>query len=419
MSNYKELSECIACGGSNLRNLFDLGEQPLANSYHEGHEVQEKYPLGLNHCTDCHHLQLTHVVNPSLLFDDYLYVSGTTKTLHDYFKWFSAFASAKYRDWVSNWSLEQISVLDIACNDGTQLDYFKALGDTYTTVGVDPAKNLYSISSKKHRVICNYFSRDLFDFETEDQRFDIVVAQNVFAHTEDAYGFLRDCAHVMNRHGLLFIQTSQAEMVKSNQFDTIYHEHLSFFNINSMKAICDRAGMHLVDVIKVPVHGISYVFVISPAYPFELMVRNHLELERIYGLMKNSTYNLYSNNVKAIISTLRDTLKHMPSTFTLVGYGAAAKGMTVLNSLRLPPDKLPKVIIDDNPMKVGLYTPGTDIPIVGVDYLKTLPPDEKVVFMPLAWNFFDEIRSRIREVRDAPTDMFIKYFPDVRVTSNE
>ena len=221
MSDYRELSRCLCCDSDDLSLLLNLNNQPLANSYHKEDEVLDEYPLGVNICNKCHHIQLTHVVNPDLLFKDYLYVSGTTKTLHDNMKWFV--------DYVLETTLwgEKASVLDIACNDGTQLDYFKKKG--FKTFGIDPAKNLHKLSSKNHEVICDYFDSKHFD-----GTFEILVAQNVFAHNSDPKRFLEHCSDLMHDDSVLFIQTSQAEMILNNQFDTIYHEHVSFFNINSM-----------------------------------------------------------------------------------------------------------------------------------------------------------------------------------------
>ena len=153
MNSYREKKDCVCCGKSDLSLVLDLNKQPLANSYHKEDEVLEEYPLGLNLCNDCYHLQLTHIVNPDLLFKDYLYVSGTTKTLRDNFEWFADFT-------LENSDIDVETVLDIACNDGTQLDCFKSKG--IHTYGIDPAENLYESSSKNHNVICDYFSADKY-----------------------------------------------------------------------------------------------------------------------------------------------------------------------------------------------------------------------------------------------------------------
>ena len=187
MSNFKEKKECVCCGKNDLSLALDLNTQPLANSYHKEDEVLEEYPLGLNLCKDCYHLQLTHIVNPDLLFKDYLYVSGTSQTLKDNFEWFADFVLEYTANCRWNWPNPRVNnVLDIACNDGTQLDCFKKK-QAIETFGVDPAENLYELSSKNHNVICDYFDSDLYD-----RTFDVVIAQNVFAHNSNPKKFLDD-----------------------------------------------------------------------------------------------------------------------------------------------------------------------------------------------------------------------------------
>lgn len=397
MTTHSKKEDCICCGGKNLNTVLDLNDQPLANSYHDNSEELEKFPLKLNLCHDCYHLQLSHIVNPDLMFKDYLYVSGTTQTLRDYFDWFAKFVSNR---WCAGGK-----VLDIACNDGTQLNSFKKLGwDTY---GVDPAENLYELSNKDHNVICDYFKSDQFRY-----KFDAITAQNVFAHNENALQFLNDCADSLTYSGHVFIQTSQAELVSSNQFDTVYHEHLSFFNINSMLALAKRSKLHLVDVVKTPIHGISYVFVFSRFPAAEGHMENLLGIEQERGLCKLKTYDAYKENIENIITEYKAAIESARNDgFKIIGYGAAAKGMTFLNYAGIYPD----VIIDDNELKQGLHTPAGNTKIYSIDYVKDLKEDDKVLFVPLAWNFFTEIRQRIKNVRDNPNDRYLKYFPSVKV----
>ena len=155
MSNYTKKTNCVCCDKSDLSVILDLNKQPLANSYHTEDEKLEEYPLGLNLCKDCYHLQLTHIVNPDLLFKDYLYVSGTSQTLKDNFEWFSNFTLEYANNCRWTWPNPQVeSVLDIACNDGSQLDCFKSKG--IETYGIDPAENLYELSSKNHNIVCDH-----------------------------------------------------------------------------------------------------------------------------------------------------------------------------------------------------------------------------------------------------------------------
>lgn len=406
-----KLDHCLACDSENLKLTLDLNNQPLANSYKTSKtEVQEEFPLAINRCTDCYHIQLTHAVNPDLMFKDYLYVSGTTKTMKEHFRWFAEY-STEYFKMINLFS--PLNILDIGCNDGSQLDYFKERG-AYT-FGVDPAQNLYSISSKNHVVYPTYFDMNFVVSHRGEtyKNFDIIVAQNVFAHNYDPKGFLNAARNLMTDNSLLFIQTSQADMIRNNEFDTIYHEHISFYNINSMNELCKRSGMYLVDVVKCPLHGNSYIFVLTrnKGMARAANIDNHIAMERKSGLLSEETYINYNKNCEQISNKLKYTIsvcKSVDNKTKIVGYGAAAKGMTLLNYTKINLDW----IVDDNPLKQNRFTPGQSIPILSVDSIKN---DESIVFIPLAWNFFEEIKSKIKSIRNNHNDMFITYFPKVEI----
>lgn len=400
IENVKELHECLCCGSKNLELTLDLGQQPMANSFlSTPDEAELTFPLVLNRCTNCSHLQLSHAVNPDLLFKNYLYVSGTSQTLRDYFDWFAK-ETLTYNP-------NATSVLDIACNDGSQLNSFKALG--LKTYGVDPATNLHSISSANHEVICDYFTAECVE-QLKDKNIDIITAQNVFAHNSYPLEFLRQCKEIMHDRSVLFIQTSQADMVLNNEFDTIYHEHLSFFCANSMNELAQRAGLHLIAITKTPIHGNSYVFVFSKQ-PAPGNVEEVLAKERAAGLQDPQTYVEYARKAQQVVKDLKDTIVACRAeNFLIVGYGAAAKGMTLLNYGNLALD----FIIDDNPLKQGLYTPGMHVPIYSIDILDE-NQDEKIAFIPLAWNYFNEISTKIKEKRNKDGDIYIRYFPTIKV----
>ena len=400
MSDYTSLDRCLCCDSTDIKILLDLNNQPLANSYHNNTKEMDEYPLGVNICNNCYHIQLTHVVNPDLLFKDYLYVSGTTKTLHDNMKWFVDYVLE-----TTIWGKGN-SVLDIACNDGTQLNYFKDEG--FKTYGIDPAENLHKLSSENHTVVCDYFNADKFD-----RQFDVITAQNVFAHNSNPKEFLEHCDELMHDESVLYIQTSQAEMILNNQFDTIYHEHVSFFNINSMNELVKRTNLTLTDVIKTPVHGISYLFRFTKnTFEGRRKVFNEIEVERQRGLLSKKTYDEYAKNVISVVGNFKELVQNSKREgFKLVGYGAAAKGMTFLNFADVNLD----VIIDDNELKHNLYTPGKNTIIKPNGFLKQYKEDDKILFIPLAWNFYDEIQERILKTRDNKNDWFLRYFPEVKL----
>jgi 2-polyprenyl-3-methyl-5-hydroxy-6-metoxy-1,4-benzoquinol methylase len=401
MQDAKQLNECLCCGSEKLKLVLDLNEQPLANSFKKTAEESEPtFPLRLNICEDCTHLQLSHAVNPDLLFKNYLYVSGTSQTLRDYFDWFAKETLT--------YAPDAKTVLDIACNDGSQLNSFKALG--LKTYGVDPAENLHALSNANHEVICDYFT-DKYNYHYKNKNLDIITAQNVFAHNSYPLEFLRQCKEVMSDTSVLFIQTSQADMIRNNEFDTIYHEHLSFFNASSMSALAQRAGLYLIDIRKTPIHGNSYMFVFKKLAEDTSRVDTVLAEERAQGLQDMNTYLAYADRASTIVEDLKQTIMHYRMLdYLIVGYGAAAKGNTLLNFGEIHLD----YIIDDNPLKQGLYSPGMSTPVVPIGKLDDYT-DTKVAFVPLAWNFFTEIRKNIKNKRDREGDVFIKYFPTISV----
>jgi SAM-dependent methyltransferase len=394
-----ENKQCLACGSDELLPSLNLGMQPLANNLTHIPNDQDRYPLAVNLCKSCYHLQLTHTVDPTIIYSNYLYVSGTSQTLKDYSEWFAGYVNETCNKVTNN-------VLDIGCNDGTQLNYFKKL--EYKTFGIDPAQNIYPTSSQNHNIVCDYFGPHVV--HSLDVPFDAITAQNVFAHNPNPIEFLETCKQLMSAHTKLYVQTSQADMVLNNEFDTIYHEHVNFFNINSMNELAKRAGINLIDAIKTPIHGNSYVFVLSLTESRPYHIQNLIDMEQ--KLTKLDTYVEWEENVKSNMSLLKSTIEQYRNDgFKIIGYGAAAKGNTLLNYIDTPLD----LIIDDSPLKQNLYAPGTCSPIKSIDSLNGYSETDRILFIPLAWNFFTEISERIKSVRNEEHDVFLKYFPKVYV----
>ncbi len=400
-NNCKEITSCIACGSNDLNLFFDLGRQPLANAYRNSpDEYEDVFPLAVNSCKNCRHVQLTHAVKPSLMFKNYAYLTGVSNTTKKFFDWFAYYSINAVKG-------NPKTVLDVGCNDGSQLDFFNKLG--FNTYGVDPAENLHSTStSKGHRVVCGFWNEESIR-NLDNRQFDIVVSQNAFAHNPDPLTYLKLLKPMLKEHGLFFIQTSQADMVHNGEFDTIYHEHVNFYNINSMNKLCQRAELELIDVIKTPIHGVSYVFVIGNRKRTE-HIKNLISMES--NLLTKKVYDKWQLDVQKINTDFFNTCKNFrDKDYKLIGYGAAAKGNTLLNYAGVSLD----YIIDDNPLKQNTYSPGRDIPIVNSSILENFKNDDKIIFIPLAWNVYDEIKNKIKNVRDNKNDKFLKYFPEVTV----
>lgn len=377
-----KLNNCLCCGG-NVTELLNWGEMSLANNYN----IKEKYPLRLNKCDTCFHLQLDEAVEPEILFKDYPYFSGTSKTSLDYFKEFAEIALRYYP--------EAETVLDIACNDGAQLDAFKEMG--LQTYGIDPAENLLAVSTKKgHKVICSMFPND----KIMEREYDIITAQNVVAHTPNPFQFLYGCAKAMHDNSYLMISTSQANMINGTEYDTIYHEHISYFNTLSMQQLVERAGLVLEDVFTNPIHGTSYIFVIKKhktIHPVQLRIRK----ETLFGLYQNDTYTKWVEDCKAKAERTKSLIEEFKKKgYKIIGCGAAAKGITFLNMSHTQMD----FIVDTTPSK--WYNEVCNTTIYPFEYLRTIK-DEKVLFTILAWNFYDEIKRNVLNFRNDPNDVFI------------
>ena len=394
---FTKLKNCLACNSKNLRQVLDLNLQPLANSYLSNKHLKEKkYPLKVNACLNCNHLQLSIAVNPKKIYQNYDYVSGTTDTYKKFMKKFFRFCiqSNKKKFLYKN-------ILDIGCNDGSQLDVFKS--NNFKTYGVDPAKNIFKISSKKHNVICDFFNKKVV--AKINNKFDFIISQNSFAHNPKPIEFLKNAKELMHEKSLLIIQTSQADMCRNLEFDTIYHEHINFFNINSMNKLIQRSELKLDNVVKDPIHGSSYLFVI----------KRYSDQKKIYKLLKKEKflnfkyYKNWGKRCKETVKKIKYKIDNISKKNIIIGYGAAAKANTFLNFSKVKFE----IIIDDNKLKQNKFCPGSKIPIKSLNFIKNYK--KNIFIVPLAWNFYKEIKKRVISVRKKNKDKFVVFFPKFKI----
>lgn len=380
----KTVNCCRVCNNKEITAIFNLGEQPLANSFCDSIYQNDKYPLKLMLCSQCYHLQLSNVINPDIIYKNYIYVSGTSKTLIDYFRWFA--------DNTYNTVGKIGTVLEIACNDGSQLDIYRENG--WVTIGVDPAENIYTniTKHKDHDIYCDYWnSNTASSIKYKYKNVDVIVAQNVFAHTDDIHLFMKNCYDIMSNESVLFIQTSQALMIQNNQYDTVYHEHLSFFSVKSMNTIVNIHNMYIHKVTLTDIHGTSFLFEIRKT--FSDVGIHEVEKEQASGIHSVDFYTTYVENCKIRGSKLvNDINKFKDDGYTIISYGASAKGNTLLNHLNITNIEY---IVDDNEAKWSKFTPGSNIPIYNPEKLSTL--NGKVAIVMLTWNFMDEIVEKIKK----------------------
>lgn len=396
----KKVTACRCCRAKNLLLYLDLGKQPLANSYRKRGKLK-KYPLEVMLCQNCFHSMLSIVINPKLMFKNYLYVSGTTETFRNHCKELAKNAVARVKG-------EGISVLDIACNDGTQLEFFRKLGcDVY---GVDPAENLREITANKNiPVIVDYWSKEVV--QKLGKKFNLITGTNVFAHVDRVDRFLTACSLALKDDGILILEFPYGKnMIIYNEFDTIYHEHLSYFLANSFATLASRLGFHIIDLIQTPIHGGSIRFFLKKGVgKHSKEVTTLIQKEKESGLFNIQTYKCFAKNVAGNRNRLRKFVSDLKKNGErVIGYGASAKGNTMLNYFNLDLD----YIVDDNPLKWGFVTPGKNISIKSSELLREEEKNLHIIIM--SWNFYKEIVNKIKQLRgNKYHDNVILYVPRV------
>lgn len=388
---------CRICRSTNLHEYLDLGRTPLANSYLRAEDLQVpefKEELKLQVCTDCGLSQLTKVVNPDLMFRNYLYVSSTPKTFRDHCvelaKTSVAMAGCRKGEWV----------LDIASNDGCLLSKFRDL--EMSVVGVDPAENLAAEANQSGiPTLCDYWSTTAA--ESVLRRFGrprIITATNVLGHTDDLHEFVRAVDHCLDPAGIFVLECPYVlDFIEKNEFDTAYHEHLSYLAIHPLRMLMEEHGFAVCNVQYFhEIHGGTIrVFVgRSGRHPVDSNVALYLKKEEAFGIQTIEPYEAFRGRVEGTKEKLLSLLGRLQAGGKAMwAYGASAKGNTLTNYFGITKDLIP-VVIDDNPKKWGWYTPGSHMRITGIDELVSSRVDYLLL---LAWNFQTEIKHRCRMIK--------------------
>lgn len=389
---------CLACGSHDLVDLIDLGVQPHANDFSDTRQLKFRESLRLRGCAHCGHAQQAVFVRPEILFADYHYASGTSRSLKAYFDRYAAELASQFAP--------DASILEVACNDGSFLDSLAAQGFG-ALHGVDPAANIVAgARAKGLDVDADFFNRAYA--ATHPRRYDLIVGQNVLAHTPDPLDLLSAAATVLNDDGEIHIQTSQANMLFNGEFDTVYHEHYSFFGAHSMRTLAQRAGLVLVRLSYPEVHGTSFRFVLKKAGPVEASVTERLAYEVDHGLLDGRCFAAFSALAENRVAAYRGHLDDWHAAGrTVVGVGVAAKSVTFFNYAGVFPDH----VVDEAPLKIGKYLPGSAVRVAPVAGVADYP--EGAVFVVGAWNFFTELKGKISAARGAKgaRDLYVRYLP--------
>jgi SAM-dependent methyltransferase len=385
---------CLGCGQAVERPFLDLGRTPLANSYIRPEQArlpEETFPLAVGYCRTCHLVQLTQTVPPAKLFTEYLYFSSYSES-------FLAHARTMAESLVSRLNLGASSrVIEIASNDGYLLQFFHRKGIPVT--GIEPARNIAAKARERGipTLECFFGQDTVSDIIAKAGLADLIIGNNVMAHVPEINGFLSAVATCLKPGGTAVFEFPYLrELLDHNEFDTIYHEHVFYYSLAAVDGLVRRAGLKLVDVELHSVHGGSLRVFIQhrDGGPAASSVAKMLEEERRRGLLGSEIYFSFGQNVenlKAEILALLGKLK--ASGKRLAGYGAPAKGNTLLNYCGVGPDLL-EFTVDRSPHKQGLLLPGSRIPIRAPEALLNERPHYVVI---LPWNIADEIVEQQQE----------------------
>jgi SAM-dependent methyltransferase len=402
---------CLVCRSESVEEFLDLGETALANKFLTKEELDRdelKYPLRVGFCPECGHVQLTERVPPELMFTDYLYVSSASDTLKRHFEELAATLVPRHR--LGSDDL----VIDIGCNDASLLKAFRRR--KVKTLGVDPAVNLaeYARGSGIERYQ-GFFGLDTVGDIIERQgRASLITATNTFPHIPDLPGFVAALEEALAPGGIFVLEAHYlVDLLRQLAFDTVYHEHVSYWALTPMVRLFESYEMEVVRAELLPIHHGQLRASVQRRGEGEVdpSVAKILAAEERLGLGKVETWRAFAEKVTGIKAGLKRCLADLcREGWKLAGYGAPAKGSTLLEYLEIGPDVLP-FIADRSTLKQGRYTPGTHIPIVAPDRLLKDRPDYVLL---LAWNLVDEVLEQQAAYR-RQGGKFIIPVPEVQI----
>ena len=377
--------KCRVCGNEKLKRVISFGLMPLANNLEKKINLNsEKYPLELNYCNKCSNSQLSYVVNPKKLFQNYLYTSSTAKPLIKHFDK----AAKKYK---KRFNLNNDSyILDIGSNDGIALKSFLKIGFK-NILGIEPAKNLADLANKKNiPTINSFFDKKIL--HKLPRKVDLILASNVFAHSDNIDEITEAAKSILNTTGVFIIEIQYLiDTLKDFTFDNIYHEHVNYWCLNSLFIYFKNFDLKVFDVERINTHGGSlrvYVAKNSNKRIISSNVKFFLKEEVDFGIFKFETFKKFEEKIEKIKSNTIKNLKNLKrDNHKIYAFGAPAKATTMINYFKIA--NYFERIIEDSKLKQNKFIPGTKLMIV--DKSKIIKKIDCLIV--LAWNYFNDIKK--------------------------
>jgi hypothetical protein len=379
-------SICRYCGSTNLVRFLSLGDQPPSNSFIHPNQIthEKKYPLDVYFCESCYLVQLIDVVPAEIIFDDYLYLSSSSKALKKHYAELASYLTKRFKLHKGD------SVIDIGCNDGILLHGYS---NDIKRIGVEPSKVAEVAIADGFEVIKEFFSAGTA--EKIVKKFGpvkIATATNVFAHVDNIAAFVKGLPILLGDDGVFIIEAPYLiDTIDQTLFDTIYHEHLCYLSLSPMDQFFKKFGLKIFDVerINFGASGPAIRVFVQPqkgGRKIESSVKKMLIDEKNWGIGNIKTYQGYAKKVETVKTEVLHLIKKIKASGARIGgYGAPAKGNTLLNYFEITSEQI-ECIAETNEEKQGLLTPGTHIPIVSEDnFIKKLPD----YALLLTWNYLD------------------------------
>jgi 2-polyprenyl-3-methyl-5-hydroxy-6-metoxy-1,4-benzoquinol methylase len=391
------MNSCRFCKSKNAIKILDLGKIPLSNNFIKQNQIihTKKYNLEIFICYKCLLVQTKDVVNKNKIFNkDYLYHSSFSKSWLEHSKNLALNLIKKFN------LNKSTQVLEIASNDGYLLNFFQK--KKIPCIGIEPSASVAKIAKKKRiKTYINFFNKELANKLIKKKIIPkIIIALNVLAHTPNLTDFVRGIKVLIQKKGICVIEFPHViNLIKKFQFDTIYHEHFSYFSLHAIINIFKKNSMNVFSCRLIPTHGGSLRVYIklkeNSDYKIENNVNQILSKENKIGINRISFYNNFNKKIERIKKINKKKIDILSKNKKLIGYGAAAKSTIFCNVLELNTNHI-KFIVDKNKFKINRFIPGCNIPILDVKNIKKFKPDYILIF---PWNLKNEIINQLKFTR--------------------
>lgn len=410
---------CRLCKSSLVLPVIKFPATPLANEFVSQPQDQDLFTLEVAFCNRCYHYQLNETIDPERLFRNYLFVAGTSPLNVEHFRKYA-------EDMINRFNIQPNSlVLDIASNDGTLLRHFKDMG--MRVLGIDPAMNLAEEATKNGiETIPEFFNEKMADkIVAQYGSFDLVTANNVFAHVPNLIDFAKGVQKLLSPNGVFSFEVSYfGDVCDKALFDTIYHEHSSYHHLGPLVSFFMKHGLELFDVERIPTHGGSVRVFVRRTLPMSMSFPRVGDYDR--GRLNRILYeemNIHDRahklqqKITDLGKQLNIQLKKLKSQKkTIAIYGVPAKATTLMYAFDIDPAMI-DFAVDDAPLKQGMFTPGKHVPVLSPEEIYERKPD---VLLILAWNFAESIKEKVRatwyeKLKHVHYPIFITPLPELTV----